>query len=140
MCACLENQCPSGSAICLWACSLRSNWDATHIADPTRSLTLEAFQAASGNHFSKPVPLERFVQYGRWYQRQALPDLDQREIVRVETSSTGFQITLEDGESFSSRRVVVAAGIHPFARRPPNSLIWTLRSPRTRRNIATLAG
>jgi thioredoxin reductase len=98
---------------------LRSGWDATHIADPARLLTLEAFQAASGNQFSKPVPLERFVQYGRWYQRQALPDLDAREIVRVETSPNGFQITLDDGESFSSRRVVVAAGIHPFARRPP---------------------
>jgi FAD-dependent urate hydroxylase len=97
---------------------LRSGWEATHIADPARSLTLEAFQAASGNHFSKPVPLERFVQYGLWFQRQALPDLDPREIVRVETNPKGFRITLEDGESFSSRRVVVAAGIQHFARRP----------------------
>jgi hypothetical protein len=98
---------------------LRSGWDATHIAAPAHSLTLEAFQAATGNHFSKPVPLERFVQYGQWYQRQALPDLDQRDIVRVEASSNGFRVTLGDGESFQSHRVVVAAGIHPFAWRPP---------------------
>ena len=98
---------------------LRSGWDATHIADPARALTLEAFQAASGNHFSKPVPLEQFVHYGQWYQRQALPDLDQREIISVEVGSGGFKVTLESGESFDSRRVIVAAGIHPFAWRPP---------------------
>jgi FAD-dependent urate hydroxylase len=97
---------------------LRSGWDATHIADPARSLTLEAFQAASGTHFTKPVPLNRFVQYGRWFQSQAFPDLDQRDVVRVEANSVGFRVNLADGESFHSRRVVVAAGIYSFARRP----------------------
>src|SRR6266404_3373667 len=61
---------------------LRSNWTATQIADPHRSLTLEAYQAASGNHLSAPVPLERFVQYGMWYQRHAVPDVDRRKIAR----------------------------------------------------------
>src|SRR5580704_204015 len=98
---------------------LRSGWDATHIADPGRSLTLEAFQAASGSRFSKPVPLDRFIQYGQWYQRLALPDLDQREILRVEVGPKGFKVTLEDGEFFSSNRVVIAAGIRPFAWSPP---------------------
>src|SRR5271165_6333209 len=93
---------------------LRSGWDATHIADPDRSLTLEAFQAASGGRFSKPVPLDRFVGYGRWYQRQALPDLDERDILRIEVGPKGFKVTLEAGESFYSTRVVVAAGIRPF--------------------------
>lgn len=113
-----------GKPMSFWECNmpkgmfLRSGWDATHIADPTNSLTLEAFQSASGRHFSKPVPLDCFVQYGQWYQHQALPDLDQREITRVENSANGFQVHLEDGESFYSRRVVVAAGIRSFAWRP----------------------
>jgi len=98
---------------------LRSGWEATHIADPKHSLRLEAFQSANQVHFSKPVPLERFVQYGQWYQRQALPDLDQREVVRVEPNSNGFRIALADGESIHSRRVVVATGIQSFASRPP---------------------
>jgi FAD-dependent urate hydroxylase len=97
---------------------LRSNWSATRIADPTQALTLEAFQQTTGTHFSTPVPIERFVQYGQWYQRQALPDLDQREIVRVGTGPNGFRVTLADGESFQSRRVVVAVGIQSFAWRP----------------------
>lgn len=114
-----------GKPMSFWECQmpkgmlLRSGWDATQIADPTHSLTLEAFQEATGTHFSKPVPLDCFVQYGRWYQRQALPDLEQRQIVRVEITPKGFRVNLANGESFQSRRVVVAAGIQSFAWRPP---------------------
>jgi len=97
---------------------LRSGWSATHIADPRGSLKLEAYQAASGNHFSKPVPLNSFIQYGLWYQRQAIPQLDQRKVARVESDAKGFRLLLEDGEVVSPRRVIVAAGIGSFARRP----------------------
>jgi len=98
---------------------LRSNWTATRIADPNCSLTLEAYQMACGNHLSFPVPLDRFVQYGLWYQRQAVPDLDRRKIARVETDGKGFRVVLEDGEVLNSARVVIAAGIGSFAWRPP---------------------
>ena len=99
---------------------LRSNWTATQIADPNCKLTLEAYQAANGNHLSVPVPLDRFVQYGQWYQRQAVPHLDKRKIALIESNSTGFRVTVSDGEVVQSRRVVVAAGIRSFAWRPPD--------------------
>jgi hypothetical protein len=98
---------------------LRSGWAATHIADPSQSLTLEAFRAASRKHFSSPVPLDRFVDYGLWYQRQAAPDLDQRKIMRVELDEKGFRLIPEKGATVFARRVVVAAGIGSFAWRPP---------------------
>lgn len=98
---------------------LRSGWAATHIADPNRSLTLEEYRAASNNHFSSPVPLHRFIDYGLWYQRRAVPNLDQRRIARVETHPRGFRLVLEEGEAVLARRVVVAAGIGSFAWRPP---------------------
>jgi|GraSoi_2013_60cm_1033757.scaffolds.fasta_scaffold00100_2 hypothetical protein len=98
---------------------LRSGWAASHIPDPNQLLTLEAYRAASRNHFSTPVPLDRFVDYGLWYQRQAAPDLDQRKIARVEADAKGFRLTLEIGEAVLARRVVVAAGIGSFAWRPP---------------------
>jgi len=97
---------------------LRSNWTATQIADPNSRLTLEAFQAASGIRFSTPVPLDRFIEYGLWYQRQAVPDVDQRKITRVESHSKGFRILLDDDEAVYSRRVIIAAGIGAFAWRP----------------------
>ncbi len=98
---------------------LRSNWTATQIADPSQSLTLEAFQKENNRTFSLPVPVDQFVQYGQWYQRKALPDLDPRQITRIEIDPKGFRVLLSDGESIVSRRVIVAAGIKPFAWRPP---------------------
>jgi len=98
---------------------LRSGWAATHIADPNQSLTLEAFRSVSRIHFSSPVPLDRFVDYGHWYQRQAVPDLDRRKIVRVKADEKGFRLILHEGETILARRLVVAAGISSFAWRPP---------------------
>jgi FAD-dependent urate hydroxylase len=98
---------------------LRSNWTATQIIDPDRALTLEAFQAAAGKSFSLPVPLDRFVEYGEWFQRQGVPGLEQKKVTRIERVPDGFRATLEDGESVHSRRVIVAVGINSFAWRPP---------------------
>jgi len=97
---------------------LRSAWTATHIAHPDGSLNLEAYQAASGSHFSTPVPLECFTEYGQWYQRNGVSDLDPRKIASVEPNSNRFRITVDNGEILASRRVIVAAGIGSFAWRP----------------------
>jgi len=98
---------------------LRSNWTATRIADPQLALTLEAFQAQTGEQFSHPVPLASFVRYGLWYQSHAVPDLDRRKIMRVEQNQKGFHVIPETGEELHARRVVIAAGIGSFAWRPP---------------------
>jgi cation diffusion facilitator CzcD-associated flavoprotein CzcO len=97
---------------------LRSGWAATHLADPDHSLTLERYQAASSRRFSAPVPLDSFIDYGRWFQRQVAPDLDRRKIVQVEPKAKGFRLLLETGETVMAGRVVVAAGIGSFAWRP----------------------
>ena len=98
---------------------LRSGWEASHIADPNKSLTLDIFRKESGNHFSSPVPLDRFVNYGLWHQQHSVPDLDPRKIVCVEQCARGFRLILEEGESVLANRVVVAAGISSFTWRPP---------------------
>jgi hypothetical protein len=98
---------------------LRSGWAASHIADPNQSLTLDSYRAASGNDFSSPVPLDRFVDYGHWYRSHAVSNLDQRKIARVEPIADGFRLILEVGETVTARRLVVAAGISSFAWRPP---------------------
>ena len=108
---------------------LRSGWAATHLAGPDQSLTLESYQAASSRRFSTPVPLDCFIDYGRWFQRQAVPHLDQRKVARVEADARGFRLTMEEGEPVIARRLVVATGIGSFASRPakfdglPESLV-----------------
>lgn len=98
---------------------LRSAWEASHIADPRRALTLDAYQDAQGIRLSRPLPLDDFVAYGQWFQRQAVPDVDRRTITRVEGASGGFRILAEDGEPLYARRVVIATGIASFTWRPP---------------------
>ncbi len=98
---------------------LRSPWAASHFSDPRGELTLDAYRSVNGNHFSAPVPLDRFIDYGRWFQRRAVPDVDPRKAAALEADSSGFQLTLEDGEVVRARRVIVACGIIPFAWRPP---------------------
>lgn len=96
---------------------LRSNWTATQIADPHHSLTLEAFQKETGRKFYLPVPLDDFVEYGKWYQQRGVPDVERKKITRVERAREGFQVSSEDGEMIRARRVVVAVGIGAFASR-----------------------
>jgi hypothetical protein len=97
---------------------LRSNWGASHIADPDGRLTLDDYCREKGNQLSKPIPLDRFVDYGRWYQRRAVPEVEERSVRSVEIAERGFKVVLADGEEFTSERVVVAAGISSFASRP----------------------
>jgi cation diffusion facilitator CzcD-associated flavoprotein CzcO len=98
---------------------LRSPLAGSHLSDPSRSLTLQAYGAASGNQITSPLPLDRFTGYGRWFQSQSVPDLDTRKVDRIEKNGQGFHLALEDGEIWKARRVVVAAGIMPFAWHPP---------------------
>ena len=98
---------------------LRSPWEASQLSDPARSLTIDAFQTATGVGVSRPIPIGRFVDYGRWFQARAVPNLEQRKVVEIERKTAGFSVTLADGEVVRCGRVVIAGGISPFAVRPP---------------------
>ncbi|MGH9533784.1 MAG: FAD-dependent oxidoreductase [Terriglobales bacterium] len=99
---------------------LRSNWPATHIAAPAaraRELGLDSFAAEQGP-VPYPVPLEGFTRFGEWFQQRAVPDLDRRQVAQVEAMDHGFRLRLGDGEAVEAERVIVAAGIRGFERRP----------------------
>lgn len=106
-----ERQMPAGML-------LRSPREASHISDPAGALTLDAYEAEIGEEPTRPVPLERFVDYGRWFQRQAIGDVDARRIVRVHGAPGALSLELDDGETVAARHVVLAGGIAPFAWRP----------------------
>lgn len=93
---------------------LRSTWAASHIAHPRRQFTLDHFRAETGLQFQQPVPLERFVEYGQWYQQQAVPELAACQVSCVERSGNGFKAALSDGQVVTARRVIIATGIAPF--------------------------
>lgn len=97
---------------------LRSAWYASDISEPSGGFSLDSFKEREKQQFSAPVPLESFVQYGKWFQQQIVPDLDSRRVARIEKNGS-FKLSLGDGETLHAQRVVVAAGISRFAYRPP---------------------
>jgi cation diffusion facilitator CzcD-associated flavoprotein CzcO len=97
---------------------LRSPWSGSNISDPQKLFTLDRYEPPAGSTVNTRVPLQDFVRYGQWFQQQALPDLDRRNIARLEFAGNGYRMTLEDGESLHARNVVIATGIGSFANRP----------------------
>jgi len=108
---------------------LRSPWVATHIADPHGRYLLDDYYRQAGMDVPKLLPVENFVDYGRWFQEQVAPDVDRRKVTRVEPFDGGFRLTLEDGDPFFARRVVMAMGLLGHEYRPaqfdglPRSLV-----------------
>jgi FAD-dependent urate hydroxylase len=97
---------------------LRSPLPACNIGEEPEHL-LSVYAAEAGFELVRPLPLDRFIEYGRWVQQQVVPDVDRREVVSVARENGGFRVSTADGDSVTAHRVVVAAGIAPFAWRPP---------------------
>ena len=105
------NQMPEGML-------LRSPRVASNLSDPDKAFTLEAYEAAAKKEPCAPLPLDTFVEYGRWFRHQLGSDLDHRTITRVDRDGSDFRLTLQDGEEIRAKYVVVAAGIGPFRKKP----------------------
>jgi cation diffusion facilitator CzcD-associated flavoprotein CzcO len=97
---------------------LRSPLSGSDIADPQRALTLDSYLTQRGVTVSTLLPLEEFIRYGQWFQRQSLPDLDRRHVARVERAGNGFHLVLEDDDRLCAERVVIATGIGSFPHYP----------------------
>ncbi len=97
---------------------LRSPWDGSHLSDPKGNLTLNAYRNTHDGALKAPIPLEHFIAYGRWFQSQAVPEVDRRQVALVDTDPKGFLLTLEDGSTLQADRVVVATGIGAFPNVP----------------------
>jgi FAD-dependent urate hydroxylase len=97
---------------------LRSPYVACTIGDPEGRLSLPEYERAIGQQPIAPVPLDRFVDYGRWFQKDVLPDLRSESVSEIARNANGFHLTLDGGEHVHSDRVIVAAGIADFKRYP----------------------
>jgi FAD-dependent urate hydroxylase len=106
-----ENNMPAGML-------LRSPYAGSSIGNPDGPLGLDAFSADTGTTLGRPMPLQQFIEYGRWVQARGVPDVDTRRVRDVRRDDGAFQVLLEDGEQVAAERFVVAAGIGYFPRVP----------------------
>jgi thioredoxin reductase len=70
-----------------------------------------------GQH--QAVPVDLFVDYGQWFQREWVPDVTQARVEVLRRRPDGFEIVLDNGERLIADNVTVAAGQGPFAYIPP---------------------
>jgi hypothetical protein len=97
---------------------LKSQGFASNLSSPDGEHTLEAFCKATNRpyrDYGLPVPLDTFVAYGTWFRDELVPDVDETTVTEIVRDSDAFSLRLANGEQFSARHVVVAAGVEHFA-------------------------
>jgi hypothetical protein len=100
---------------------LKSEGFALDLFEPKGRFTLGAYCAAHGIAYADtgvPISKETFIAYGTQFQKQFVPQVEERTAVAVERTESGFTTTFDDGGRVASRMVVVAAGIASYARIP----------------------
>lgn len=97
------------------AMNLKSSWSALNLSDPAGAYSLKRFSKAAGIQPQEPVPLQVFLRYSEWFQKQVVPDVDQTYVRTLSRHGRGFQLVLEDGRTLEAGKVVVATGVASFA-------------------------
>jgi thioredoxin reductase len=97
---------------------LRSKSEASNIAAPQKHLSIAGYEKAIGCKIADPVPIEDFIAYGEWFQKQVVPNLDTRHVQKVSHDGSIFELTFDDGERLYAKSVVLALGIGLFFQRP----------------------
>ena len=102
---------------------LKSDGFASNISDPDDQFTLGKFCAEQGIEYSDtgiPVRLDTFARYGLAFRERMVPELEDKEVVSIESSSQGYLLQLDTGERLSASNVVLAVGITHFDYVPEN--------------------
>src|SRR5258708_3118665 len=97
---------------------LRSREEASNMAAPQKHLSIESYQKVLGRKFPDPLPIEDFVSYGEWFQKQVAPNLDRRRVQNVSKNGNGFEVTFEDGEKIYGESMDLALDIGQFLHLP----------------------
>lgn len=102
---------------------LKSEGFASNLYDPEGEFPLKTFCAERGIEYADeglPVRLETFAAYGLAFRERMAPDLEEKLVARLDRISDAFLITLENGETITARKVVLAVGITHFEYVPAN--------------------
>jgi cation diffusion facilitator CzcD-associated flavoprotein CzcO len=101
---------------------LKSDGFASNLSAGSVPFTLEDFARLTGRPYHAtqlPVAVEDFVAYGQEFARRFVPGLEEVDVTGIEREGNVFRVTLENGESFLTRHVVLATGVSLFAWMPP---------------------
>jgi thioredoxin reductase len=101
---------------------LKSDGFASGLSDPDSSFTLKTYCIERDIRYDDtvvPVPIEVFIDYGLAFQKQFVPELEERQVLKITQEGDTYLLTLEGGEMVRAKQVVLAVGITHFQRIPP---------------------
>ena len=108
---------------------LRSYWWASNLSDPAGHYSFARYFQQIDMDAVNPLPAEVFVEYGLWFQKQAVPEVDETYVISVERKDEFFVLTLADERIVIAKSVIMAPGLQYYAYYPqlyrhfPTSLI-----------------
>ena len=97
---------------------LKSIWSASSLFDPIGMYSLNRYLAATNTPRQEPIPLPLFLNYGHWFQQNAVPDVDPTYVQSLSRDGKYFHLDLVDGRTVKASRVVIASGISSFTHMP----------------------
>lgn len=99
---------------------LKSEPWASHLSAPGGRFGLDRYCARIGvpAEHGRPLPVRTFADYGLWFAREAVSQLDERMIESVDAAPEGFVLRTRDGEVLRSRAVALATGLLPYTHLP----------------------
>ncbi len=97
---------------------LRSYWWATSLSDPDHRYSFARYFQEHERASSYPLPKSVFVEYGLWFQRHAVPQVDETFVTKLSRREDSFEALLADGRSVQSRAVVMAPGLGSYVHVP----------------------
>jgi len=101
---------------------LKSEGFASNIYDPDSDFTLSHFCAEKGIEYADGVPvrLDTFSAYGAAFKERKVPELEDKLVTSLDRVPGGFRLGLDNGETVTAQKVVLAVGITHFEYVPAN--------------------
>jgi FAD-dependent urate hydroxylase len=109
---------------------LKSEPFASNLWDPGRRFSLQRFLTHRNKHYQRvgsPLSRELFLEYADWFRQNTLENIEETRVITIEGIPAGFRLTLADGRTLTSRRVVLTTGHMPFRTIPQE--LTTLPEP-----------
>jgi thioredoxin reductase len=97
---------------------LKSYCFGTNISAPSPGYTFADHNRPRGLETFEPCSMQNFAAYGRWFQQNLVPWVEDVDVERLDRQTGGFVLTLADGSRCDADRVVVATGLSGFAHIP----------------------
>lgn len=97
---------------------LKSFWSAVSLSSPKGRYNINDYAASTHTDEQQPIPLPYFLDYCRWFQEHAVPEIDPTYVQSLRRDGELFRLDLADGRTLTADNVIVATGIAPFAHIP----------------------